>query len=135
MAALTITVPDLAIVSASPSIEVAQAAVALVPGELVYSDSNGKADKADADAADTAVIWGMALSYAAADEYLVILKAGRVEFGSILTAGTVYYAHPTAGAIGPHGDILSGDTVSQFGSAYSTTQMDVEIRNSLTTVP
>jgi len=135
MAALTITVPDLAIVSASPGLQVVQAAVALVPGELCYLDANGKADKADADDTDQAVIAGMAFSYASADEWVVLLQSGRVSFGAILTAGTVYYAHPTAGAIGPHGDLLSGDFISQLGSAYSTSEMDIEIRNNLGTVP
>ncbi len=79
----------------------------------------------------------MAITYAgSADEWIVIVKSGaRVEFGAILTAGTAYYAHPTAGAIGPYGDLLTGHTVSQLGSAYSTSVMIFDIRNSLATIP
>lgn len=77
------------------------AAVAITAGQVVYLDSNGLADLADASAAGTAVAIGIALEAAAIGQAVPILAFGYVS-GFTLTSetyGELLKLSNTAGAI------------------------------------
>jgi hypothetical protein len=126
MAALTITVADLALEDSLAKVEVLQYGEAVTPGQSLYLNADGKYYLADADAAATADASRIALTYGAADEWGVALLEGDLQMGAILISGTTYYASPTAGGIGPAADLLAGDTVTIIGTATSTSVLQVK---------
>jgi hypothetical protein len=76
------------------------AAVAITAGQAVYQDSAGKADLADASAAGTAGMRGIALQSAGIGQPINVLKRGHVEGFTIAQAyDAPLYLSDTAGAI------------------------------------
>lgn len=107
-----------------------QAGATIAIGELVYlNTATQKYELADASAASTANVAGMAITPAAADEYFLFVASQDIELGAILTAGSFYYLSATAGKICPHADLVSTNVVSQLGYAESTSQMGINITN------
>lgn len=110
--------------------ETGLAGAAIAIGEVVYKDSNGKYQLADADGA-TALRSpiGFALSGAsAANQPIHVLKSGPLTVGAVLTAGTAYYLSDTPGKICPLADVTGGDYIVLIGLATSTSVLQVNIQ-------
>ena len=106
--------------------------------DLVYIDAtdNNKVKAADNDAAASAVLYGMALHAASTGEFVLIAIDGAVvTVGGGLTAQTTYYASSTAGKTAPLGDLASGDYISRFCFASTTTQLTIDINNTGELIP
>lgn len=106
-----------------PEISTMIAAAAITAGQLVYQDTNGKADLAQAD--DTATIQtvrGIALNAAAAGRPVNVLERGSV-YGFTLTSidpGTQIFASAaTAGAVANAAATGAGNFVVPIGEVRS----------------
>jgi hypothetical protein len=76
------------------------AAVAITAGQIVYEDTAGKADLADASAAGTTVVPAVALQTVGAGSAVNVLKKGHVEGFTIAQAyGAQIFLSDTAGAL------------------------------------
>lgn len=108
------------------------AGVAVAAGEWCYVvESTGKLALADADLSDAAaVVKGMALNSAAADQKVTLAVKGRVNVGSVLTIGKVYVLSSNAGKTAPVADLGANDRTSIVGVAYSASVLDIRIFNS-----
>jgi len=107
-----------------------QAGEAISAGELVYlNTATSKYELADASAAATANVAGIAVTDAASDGYFLYVANEDIDLGAILTAGTHYYLSATAGKICPFADLVSTNVVSQIGYATTTSNMKVSISN------
>jgi hypothetical protein len=125
-----LTITSISLTSSRARGTTAQAGSAIAVGELVYLDSaTGKYELADASAAATADLAGIALTAAAADEYFVYLANESIDLGAILTAGEFYYLSATSGKVCPHDDLVSTNIVSAIGYATSTSELKLNIVN------
>ena len=107
-----------------------QAKVAITAGEAVYLDSaTGKYDLADASAAATSVVAGIAVTDAAIDGYFLYVAAEEVDLGAILTAGDFVYLSATAGKLCPFADLVSTNVVTQIGHATTTSNLKINLVN------
>jgi len=137
MAALSVTTTSIIKPSAGQS-ETVTAGEAITIGQAVYRDSSdGLYKLTDADVESAAVIRGIALTQAAASgQPLVICTAGDLPMKSSgITVGAAYYVHTTPGAIGPIGDLGSGDYVSLVGISISATSLRLNFLVTGVTVP
>ena len=109
-----------------------QAAGTCTPGDAVYVDSNGDAALADADAAASAMVFGLVVAGAddavafVADDYVDVCVFGPVAGFSSLTPGEMVFASTTAGDIAtsaPAGS--SGDYVYVVGTCMTSTRLFV----------
>lgn len=136
MAALTITAANVGIGSDAvvAQVEAGEAVTHAMP--VYYSIANADYRKADADAEDTAQVYGISITASTGDStYLAVIRSGSLVLGSILTQGTEYYLGTTAGEIIPKGDLATGDYVTRLGIATSATTLKVDIRNTGVTLP
>ena len=103
----------------------------IAAGQTCYkSTSDKKWYLADADAAGEQDCKGIAVSACEADgAQVVIQKSGNVALGAILTKGTTYVLSDTAGGIMPIADLDSGDTVVLLGTATSTSNLLLHVKN------
>jgi len=93
----------------------------LVFGDAVYMKADGKAWKADADAAATMPIFGIAVATINAEATGEVLTRGWIRDDSwSLTAGGIVYASVTAGAISGTAPVGAGDQVQVIGVAMTT---------------
>ena len=107
-----------------------QAKVAITAGEAVYLDSaTGKYDLADASAAATATVAGLAVTDAAIDGYFLYVAAEEVDLGAILTPGDFVYLSATAGKLCPFADLVSTNVVTQIGHATTTSNLKINLVN------
>ena len=107
-----------------------QAKVAISAGEAVTLDSaTGKYDLADASAASTATVAGLAVTSADADGYFLYVSAEEVDLGAILTAGDFVYLSATAGKLAPFSDLVSTNIVTQIGHATTTSNLKINLIN------
>ena len=107
-----------------------QAKVSISAGEAVYLDSaTGKYDLADASAASTATVAGLAVTDAAIDGYFLYVSAEEVDLGAILTAGDFVYLSATAGKLCPFADLVSTNVVTQIGHATTTSNLKINLIN------
>lgn len=129
MAALTITPANVA-AGISAVIEKGAAGEAVTAGQLIYKDgATGRFKLVDCDSAtaDARNPYGVALNGAANGQPLSVQRSGEINLGATLVAGTTYYAAPTAGAIGPLADVLSGDDPIIVGIAKSASTLVLRI--------
>lgn len=104
MAAITVTKADVRPLPGAV-IEKYPAAGALSLGDAVYLDSNGKVEKADADAAASMLVHGIVVSAprggtdAVADDMVDVCVAGRVTGFSGMTIGSLAFLSVTAGKV------------------------------------
>jgi len=121
MAAITITPASVLPVS-SNDIGVGIAGETLTAGELLYKDAadSNSLKLADADAAGTAAAVGVCAHAATDGQPTRYYKGGTIAIGATVVAGTHYFAHTTAGSIGPFGDLGTGDYLTPIGMAVST---------------
>lgn len=125
MADLSITAANVRVVADVP-IEVGTAGVAIAAGEPVYlSSTTNKWALADSNSAtaEARQAGGIALCSAAADQPIVVGKGGKINFGSVLTAGVSYYLSATPGRICPAADLASGMYPQLIGMAESASVM------------
>ncbi len=107
-----------------------QAKVAISAGEAVYLDSaTGKYDLADASAASTATVAGLAVTSADADGYFLYVASELVDLGAILTAGDFVYLSATPGKLCPFSDLVSTNVVTQIGHATTTENLKINLIN------
>ncbi len=126
MADLTITAANVGAVTGYRSVPVIYGA-AVAHGEPVYKKSSDS-KYYPADAATNPEAIGIALTPGfAADDVGIILTAGPLYLGAILTAGEHYVVSATAGKIAPRGDLIATNTLTSLGIALSTTVLDVQI--------
>lgn len=125
MADISVTAANV-IAASTANTATGTAGATVTAGQIVYLDASDRKYKlVDADnlpaAGVTAVF--MALNGASDGQPLKVLKGGSVALGSVLTAGTAYYASDTAGGFGPVADQGSGDDVILIGVASSATTL------------
>lgn len=129
MAALTITAANVA-ASTDAVIEKGTAGATITAGQLIYKDpADNKYKLVDCDSATAAARnpYGVALNGASNGQPLSVQRSGDINLGATLTAGTTYYAAPTAGDIGPLGDVASGDDPIIIGIAKSSSILQMRI--------
>jgi hypothetical protein len=129
MAALSITAANVA-AGSDAVIESGTAGATITAGQLVYRDeADGKYKLVDCDSATAAARnpRGIALNGAANGQPLKIQRSGDITMGATLVAGTTYYAAPTAGDVGPLGDVASGDDPIIIGIAKSASVLQMRI--------
>lgn len=129
MADLTVTASSV-VPQQGSTIKSATAAAAITAGEPLYINSNNQADLADANAALSAVVAGLAVCTASAGQPVSYVSAGPVAVGSILTAGAIYVLSSNAGGIAPSADLSSTEYTSILGVAASASVLNVKINNS-----
>ena len=108
------------------------AGATIVAGDVLYKDltDSSKLKLTDADALLTAVIAGIAVGGAAANQLVSYQHSGPINPGGTVVKGTTYVASVTPGNIAPQADLVSGDFVSILGVAISTTEIQLKINNS-----
>lgn len=130
MAALTITVANI-VPAAGFSAESAYLAGATITrGQAVYLDASTNTWKlADCDASAAAAGsagLGISLSDVVATQPMLVMIAGTLAFGAILTNGGVYIVGGTAaGDIAPVGDLTTSWRLSILGVANGTSNLIV----------
>lgn len=129
MAALSVTPANVAINSANTRTFPYRAGEAIAQGQAFYLASDGKAYVADnADVAEAEVA-GIAMTKASADEdFISGVNSGSIKPGATMTKGVLYYLG-SAGAAVPYADLSSADYVVALFRATSTSEADIEIRN------
>lgn len=103
------------VVLVSGSTRVRTAGATITAGMPVYSDATdgGAIKPADADAAASAAVVGIALNGAADGQPVTYALPGSViNWGAVLTKNLYYVASTTAGAVAPSADLASGDYIS-----------------------
>jgi len=106
------------------------AGATITQGQTLYKDTSdaGKLKLADADFQATAVLAGIALHGAVADQPIEYAMGGLLDLGTTVVAvGTYYTASATAGGICPVADLASGDYCSGVGWGVTTTRIEIRI--------
>lgn len=93
---------------------VGKAGATIPAGAPVYLDTTtGEYLLADADTDAASVVAGVSISGGVDGRDMVIAPPGAViNWGATLTAGTIYVASATAGAVAPWADLGTGDYVN-----------------------
>ncbi len=105
------------------------AGATIAPGQPVYLDSAAGTYKlADADAAATADVKGIAVNYADSGDTLVICQSGSMDIGATLVTGVIYVVSNTAGNIMPSADLTSGEFSSILGIATTTSKLKLGLQ-------
>lgn len=104
------------------------AGATITAGQLVHRNgTTGKFVLSDADGSGLKQVDGVALNGASDGQPLSVQTGGDITIGGTLTAGTTYYASPTAGGICPLADVASGDDPIIVGIAKSTSVLMLKI--------
>ena len=113
-----------------------RAGATVTAGQVVYKEAaTGKFKQTDTNSgtAEVKVAYGIALNGASDGQPLAVQTSGQITLGSVLTAGTAYYASETAGGIQPAADVATED-VCFLGIALSASVLKLSIINSAVTV-
>ena len=128
MADISVTAANVGLAENGVGTRQVQVGETVTQGEPLYlKTSDNKYWLADADAAASAVVAGIALTPAAADGYVVMATSGAVDVGGTLTVGETYIVSATACGIAPIGDLASGDYLSILGVATATDTLDINL--------
>jgi hypothetical protein len=107
------------------------AGVAITAGQLVYRDTAGLYQLADANgAAALRVPRGVALNTAGANQPLAVQTRGLITIGGTLTAGVTYYLSSDPGGICPLADVGTGEYACVVGIATTTAILSLGINAS-----
>jgi len=129
MADLTLTAANV-LAGSNATTNLGTAGATITAGQVVYFDDTTKTYKlADTDSATAAVRSpvGIALNGASSGQPLMVLTAGDITLGAVLTAGTAYYLSGNPGGICPVADVASGDYPVILGMAKSTSVLAIKI--------
>ena len=129
MADLTLTAANV-LAGSNATTNLGTAGATITAGQVVYFDDTTKTYKlADTDSATAAVRSpvGIALNGASSGQPLMVLTAGDITLGEVLTAGVAYYLSGNAGGICPVADVASGDYPVILGMAKSTSVLAIKI--------
>ena len=123
------------VVYGSPAVAHGTAGGTITAGMPVYRDTgdSNKLKACRANAATTAVCYGVALNSASNGQPLAVLRAADsvINLGATVAAGIVYcVSDAVAGQIVPSGDLGSGDYTSVIGIGINTTHVQMNINNS-----
>lgn len=129
MSAISVTAANV-IPASNAKIERVTAGAAITAGQLVYLDSTdgNSAKAADADAAASAVVKGIALNGAADGQPLNVQTGGDLNPGGTLAVGEAYFLHTTAGGFGVRSELSSGDYATFIGIATTTSNLSLGIK-------
>lgn len=110
---------------------------AIAAGKACYQNSvDQKAYLADADdTAAKAIVEGIALNGAAANQPVRIQTGGDLDIGATLTVGEIYVLSGSAGGVAPEGDLANPDRVSIIGVATAADNLKLKIFNSGAVIP
>jgi hypothetical protein len=104
------------------------AGATITAGQLVHRNTtSGKFVLSDADGSGLKQVLGVALNGASDGQPLSVQTGGDITIGATVTAGTTYYASPTAGGICPLADVASGDDPIIIGIAKSASVLMLRI--------
>lgn len=135
MADLTVTAANV-VAGANARIVPGTAGATITAGQLVYLDAtDNKFKLADADAAASAVLAGIALNGGANNQPIDVQFGGRINPGATVVVGTIYVASSTAGGIAPVSDLGASDYVSIIGVGVTAALIELQIHNSGVQVP
>ena len=111
--------------------------VAITLGDPIrFNSSTGRYEPAQADAAGTATVVGVALDTAVIGGPVTYAASGPIDLASVLTVGTVYVlSAANAGGIAPWADLASTEIVSVLGVATAATRLSLKILNSAAAIP
>lgn len=131
MADISITAANV-VAGSNATKEQGTAGAAITAGQWVYRDANGKYQLADSNSGTALARTprGVALHGAAANQPLMIAKAGDVTIGATLTAGVAYYLSDTPGGMCPVADVGAGEYSCILGIASSASVLKVDIQAS-----
>lgn len=102
----------------------------IIAGKLLYLDSaDNKLKLADADAAATAQVVGIALCGGGDNQPIVYQTSGTINIGGTVGVGEIYLASSTAGGIAIEGDIGSAKFLSIVGVGATTANIQMKIHN------
>jgi len=129
MADVSITANNVQIVSGTA--KTGKAGAAITAGQAVYTDTNGTLSPAQANAAGTATVVGIALNSCASGQTFAYLDSGAViKAGGTLVAGKWYaLSAAAAGGVAPHADLTSTNIASWLGYALTTANLQIQIVN------
>ena len=132
MADVTVTAANVELVSGTTSSGVSGETI--TAGEAVWVDTgdSNKIKLADADlSAAAATVSGVAIQGSTTGNLVVYALTGAViDIGGTVVKGGVYVLSATAGGVAPEADLASGMYTSILGTASSTTNITLDIRNS-----
>lgn len=138
MADITIT-PGNVVKGANAKTRTGRAGGTITAGMPVYSDAsdNGDFKAAQADAATTDAVVGIALHGASDGQPLTIVyEDDALNLGATLTVGQVYVlSAAAAGGIAPYSDLLQGDFVTVLGVATTAALLRLRINVSSVAKP
>ena len=129
MADLTLTAANV-LAGSNATTNLGTAGATITAGQVVYFDDTTKTYKlADTDSATASVRSpvGIALNGASSGQPLMVLTAGDITLGAVLTGGVAYYLSGNAGGICPVADVASGDYPVILGMAKSTSVLAIKI--------
>ena len=133
MADISVTAANVGMSTSTPSRKMGTAGETLTEGELVYlKAADNKYWLANADDVDaaTAVIAGVVITPASAEEKVEIVTKGIYDCGATVVVGVIYVLSELAdGGFGPHTDLAAGANVSIFGFGATTSTIEVAITN------
>lgn len=101
-------------------------------GQLIYQAADGDLEAAQADAATTDAILGVALNAAAAGQTVsyIGVNGTQVDFGGGVTLGEAYVlSAAAAGGIAPVADLTTNNYISLLGVGISSTAIMLAIAN------
>lgn len=102
--------------------------IAVAAGKHVLADANASLALAAAE--------GIAMTPGVDNGFGVMAFGGPIVLvGTTMLVGETYLVSPTAGAIMPNADRLTGDYVTRLGTASSATQLDLSIQATGVQVP
>lgn len=134
MAALTITAVR---PTENTNFELVNYGATIAAGQTLYRHTDGEHLLADADLSVAAkAVVGISITPGVDGGQGIMATSGNVIFvGATMTAGTTYFAGPTAGQIVPYADLSTGDYVVRIGTAKSATEIILSIEDTGVLVP
>jgi hypothetical protein len=134
--ALSIT-PSQVVPSASAKVGLYTAGATITAGQTVYITSGRTVGLADCDAGSGAQnCIGIAVNGASSGQPVSVLENGVITLGAAAAPanGVPYFLSPTAGAISPLAEILTGDILVYLGVGIGNNQVAVRIHVTAATV-
>lgn len=105
-------------------------------GQVVYKDSNGVYQLADANlSAAAAAATGIALNGGASGQPVAVAYAGTLTPGFTATVGTIYVLSGTAGGIAPAADLVTGWRTTIIGVGLTSSTISLVFHRSGVAVP